>query len=362
MTTDSQTPARPKTAPAPAPAGAPLEVPSRFRRTLRISAYFAALSLVVCSFAVRRASAELSERSMAFGRRLDSFQEFVGRATRLTWNGEQLTFSTLLVKQPVEQVLLRFVELCGKEQGSVAGELSRTAGVGDAATSVLERAMVVRDLFEDGSGTGVCLAGLGEGGLRGLYARAKNFGQSGDLAELGQLRFARFRTTEQGHTHVLLVSSDGSLRLDKLLPGAGRDADGAEAIEGARPVDSTRVLVAKTWGAPHEFTAYHSKRPADEVLSDYGNQVRARGYASVPLAGAGEGPLRVGDGEQVLTEVFRKGPEVFSVSAQMDDTGSVLSVVQLGALPIPGPGEAADVGRSLGGRGPLGGPRDPAFE
>jgi hypothetical protein len=121
------------------------------------------------------------------------------------------------------------------------------------------------------------------------------------------------------------------------------------------------VLVAKTWGAPRGFTAYHSKRSADEALSDYGSQVRARGYTSVPL-GTADGPLRVGDGAQVLTEVYRRGPEVFSVSAQADDTGSVLSVVQVGALPIPGPGEAAGADRSLVLSEQIGAPRDPALE
>jgi len=342
--------------------GDPPPAPRALRRALRVGAYFAVLSLLAGVLVARRASAELSERSQAFGRRLDSFQEFAGRVTRLTWNGEELGFSTLLVKQPVEQVLARFVELCAREQGSVASELSRSAGVGEAATSLLDRVMVVRDLFADGSGTGVCLAGLGEGGLGGLYARARSFGRTGDLAELGQLRFARLRTTEHGHTHVLLVSSDGSLRIDKLLPRAGSDAEGGEAIAGTRPAESTRVLVARTRGAPHGFTAYHSRRPADEVLAGYGAQLRGRGYASVALPGSGEGPLRVGDGEPVLTEAYRNGPEAFIVTAQADEVGSVLSVVQLGALPIPNPGEAADVGRSLVGRGRLGAPRDPAFE
>jgi hypothetical protein len=349
MTTDSQIRLQPAS-------------PGALHRTLRIGVYFAALSLFAGVFIARRASAELSERSHAFARRLDSFQELAGRVTRLSWNGEELGFSTLLVKQPVEQVLARFVELCGKEQGSVASELSRSAGVGETATGLLDRVMVVRDLFEDGSGTGVCLAGLGEGGLRGLYARARSFTHSGDLAELGQLRFARFRTTEQGHTHVLLVTSDGPLRIGKLLPHDGSDADGGEAIEGTRPLDSTRVLVARTRGTPHGFTAYHSRRPADEALSGYGQQLRARGYAPVALPGSAEGPMRVGDAEPVLTEAYRNGPEAFIVTAQADDTGSVLSVVQLGALPIPGPDEAADVGRSRVGRGRLGAPRDPAFE
>src|SRR6476659_7134158 len=93
---------------APSPHAAP---PPR-RRALWLGLYFAVLSLLAGAVVTRRVAAEMSERSISLGRRLDSFQELSGRVSELTWNGQALALSTVVVEQPVEQVLTRFVSLC----------------------------------------------------------------------------------------------------------------------------------------------------------------------------------------------------------------------------------------------------------
>jgi hypothetical protein len=324
--------------------------------------YFAALLLLGGFLASRRVSAELSERSLALGRRLDAFQELSGRVTQLSWNGQELAVSTLVAEQPVEDTLARFVALCDASAGTLADELATNSGLGRAAASVFKRMLVLRDLFDDGTGSAVCFAGLGEGGLQGLIARARRFTQSWDLCELGQLRYTFVRKVGPSRTHVILVSADGPLRLEKLVPLDGGDAEGEDAVAGARPAESVRMLTARARGTPHVFSAYRSRLSAPAALADYGRQLVAKGYERRAAPSYALERLPDGDPSHVLSEAYQRGDELYVVASQPDESGSMLSVVQLAERAIPSPVSGADVGRQLVGRGTLGGSRDRAFE
>lgn len=336
--------------------------PRALRRALSLGLYFALLSVLSGFFLSRRVSAEISERSLGLGRKLDAFQELSGKVTELSWNGQDLALSTLVVEQPVERVLERFVELCNASTGSVPRELSLQLGAGERAVSLLQRALVMRDLFDDGTGSAVCLAGLGDGGLRGLVERARRFAVSWDLSELGQLRYAHLRKVGEGRTQVLLASADGSLPLRELVPADGHDAKGEDVVPGVRPAQSTRILAAHAKGTPHGLTAYRSRLSAQAVLADYGRQLVVHGYVrtATPAKKVSETGAQ-SDPRQVLTEAYRRGPEAFVVTSQRDEGGSLLSVVRLAELPIPQPGDALDTSRAHG-RGSLGPTRDRAFE
>lgn len=347
------------------PPKSPLSSPRPKRRALWLGLYFTALSLLAGVVVTRRVAAEMSERSMALGRRLDSFRDLSGKVTELSWNGQALALSTLVVEQPVEQVLTRFVALCNDDMGAMAGELTVALGagaLGEPAVGLLRRALVPQSLAEDGTGYAVCLAGLGEGGLAGLGERARRFAAARDISELGQLRYAYLRKVDDQRTHVLLVTADGSLALDKIVPREGQDAEGDDIIPGVRPAESTRLIVARAKGTPHAFTAYQSRLAADAALADYTQKLRAKGYARADFPTGKVEANDSSDASRIFTEAYRRGPEAFVVASRRQDQGSVLSVVQLAELPIPPPGQAAAVGRELVGRGTLGGPRDPAFE
>jgi hypothetical protein len=335
------------------------------RRALWLGVYFAALSLLAGVVLTRRVAADMSERSLALGRRLDSFVDLSGKATELSWNGQALALSSLVVEQPVEQVLTRFVSLCNDNMGTMPGELTAALGagkLGEPAVGLLRRALVPQALSEDGTGYAVCLAGLGEGGLTGLGQRARRFAEARDFSELGHLRYAYLRKVNDQRTHVLLVTADGSLTLDKIMPVEGHDAEGEDIIPGVRPVDATRIIVARAKGTPHAFAAYQSRLTPDAALADYGQKLRAKGFLRADFPTGQPEPNGSADPARIFTEAYRRGPQAFVVASRQQDQGSVLSVVQLAELPIPRPDQASDVARERVGRGRLGTSRDPAFE
>lgn len=339
--------------------------PRSTRRALGLGLYLAVLMLGSGLVAARQVSAELSERSMALGRRLDGFQQLSGRVTQLSWNGQALSVSTRVVEAPRERVLAHFISLCNAGTAGLTSELAESIGRGEGAASIIERALVMRDLFDDGTGSAVCLAGLGAGGLSGLTARARRFVASWDLSALGQLRYAYLRTLGAARTQVILVSADGALRLDKLVPLDGREVEGADVVAGVKPAQATRMIAAQAHGTPHAFTAYRSRLSAEAALADYGRQLTARSYVRTHAPAEAAEQARDGERAPASSESYRRGPEALVVASQAYEGGSLLSVVRLADSAIPAPShaaEAADVVRDVVGRGRLGGARDPAFE
>jgi hypothetical protein len=302
--------------------------PKPKRRVLALSLYCSLLLTLGGAWFAHRVSAELRAHGAALGRELDAFHELSGRVTEIDFNGQPLSVSTLVLEQPVERVLARFTSLCDRELGALPRELGDSFGK-DVFTPVLQRMLVLRDLNEDGTGIGVCLAGLGDDGLSGLLARTRRFAGTHDVSELGKLRYAHLRTLDAQHTHVILVSAEGSLNLDQLAPAG--DAAGEDPL-GVRPPASKRVLAASAHGTPFRFAGYHSNLPVAEALPAFLERVEAAGYERVQRPSKAEADASARTGI-----LYRQDQNAFLISSHDQAHGSVLSVVQIADSDVPAP-------------------------
>jgi hypothetical protein len=292
--------------------------------------YAAFLTLLATLFVAHRASAELTERSIRLGQKLDRFAALSGKLTHLTLNGQAFSVSTRVVDAPIERVLEHFVALCLDGTPRLAEEIARELAPGARLRpGTLQRFMVLRDALNDGTGTAVCLAGLGEGGLAGLRMRLATFTETWDVSELGQLRYTFLRKTGDQRTHVLLVSAEGPLALNQLVPLDGHEVTGPDLASGVRPAASTRILSAAASGTPHRVVAYRVQGSAASALSDYGARLEAAGYHPVRIPSGHGTPFEFRAAGSVLTRSYLRGTHALIATSQPDDTGSLLAVIQL---------------------------------
>lgn len=301
-----------------------------FRRLRNLALYAGLLGAVAALVVASRVSAELSEKSLQLGAKLDQFAALSGTVTRLTWNGQTFSVSTRLIEEPIERVLGGFVVLCSQGTPRLATELASELGPSTGiAAGMFQRLLVLRDRPSDERGTGVCLAGLGDGGLAGLAARAQAFATSWDVSDLGQLRYTFLRKTARG-THVILVSADGPLVLTELIPMDGRDVAGPDVVPGVRPRSSTRIIAAAAHGTPHLLNAYHVNASAQVALADYGAQLESAGYRAFGFPKSA-GDLVLSNG--VLSRAYVRDRHALVTTSQPDESGSLLAVVQLDPQP-----------------------------
>ena len=170
------------------------------RRACALGVYLAVLTIVSGVVVSRQVSAALGEGSTEIGRQLDTFRGLGGPATAISWNGQTLALSAVVLPGSPETVLERFVGLCRASNQGVAEALASGMGGSAGTASLVQRALVLRDLHEDGTGSAVCFAGLGAGGLAGLVQRARQFSDTRDLSALGKLRYAFVRRVGEAST------------------------------------------------------------------------------------------------------------------------------------------------------------------
>lgn len=298
------------------------------RRLWGISLYVGLLALLGTWFVAHRASAELSERGIRLGRKLERFAALSGKVTQLEWNGQALSLSTRVVDAPLDRVLEQFVALCSDGNRPLASELAQQVGAKRLPASAIERALVLRDRLNDDAGTAVCLAGLGEGGLRGLRSRIAAFSRSWDASELGQLRYVFLRKAGKG-THVLLVSADGPLALNELVPWDGHEIAGPDVVPGVRPHGSIRILAAAAQGTPHLVNAYRANVAPEASIADYGSQLEAAGYHAVRMPSGYGTPYELHTDDVSYTRGYERGAQMLVATSRPDEDGSVLAVVQI---------------------------------
>lgn len=309
------------------------------QRVLELALYLCVVGVLATCFIVHRAAAELGERSMGIGRGLENFAGLAGRVTALSFNGASFSVSTKVVDEAVEQVLERFVARCNEDTGRLSADLERellpSTGL---SASLLQRMLVMRDALDDGTATSVCLGGLGEGGLSGLSARVQAFAKSGDVSELGQLRYTFMRGVGK-RTHVILVSAEGPLQLGELFPSDARDVTGPEVVPGVRPAHASRILAAAAAGTPHVMNAFRVKGEPAAAMSDYGSQLEAIGYLPTWIP-SGHGSHFEVSQDTTLTRAYKRGNHVVVATSQPEpEGGSLLAVAQIDRALPAAPGE-----------------------
>ncbi len=113
--------------------------------------------------------------------------------------------------------------------------------------------------------------------LKGLKERAQRFSKSGDLSDIGQLRYAYFEKTDSG-TRVITMWTDDHFRLADLLPAQKQDAPGSDLDGVPRPPGSIRILSAMEEGMPARAVVYEGSGSPTAVEAFYRVRMNSVGW------------------------------------------------------------------------------------
>jgi hypothetical protein len=252
----------------------------------------AALVSIAGYGSLRVARAEVRERLRGFGAELASWQSARPHSAsrRLSVNGLELGLLTLSTSESVSEVLDRFHARCRERAGFAVPEALKSE-----LTSPLDGTF--REESEE-EGLIACLDTERPLAFEELSERLRAFGKSGDLAAIGELRYA-FARREGSRTTIVALWTEGAAKLFELFPKSG-DAPGRDPRDVPRPPGSRRLLSGIEHGMPYSLTIYQAETQSKEELR--------RWYAEV-LAEAGwnafarrtDGPLMVQKGERTLS-------------------------------------------------------------
>jgi len=271
---------------------------SSFRRrvvgALRVSMYVMLVGVVGLVLSARRAKAAMDEHSFRLAKELLPIADLLQGATGLRINGERINFSmTIAHDTSPTKVLDRIERNCSEHPGPLARKLRALA---DQVPSSLPAGKEVKELLNaaalarnEAGGQGAVLCFTSNESADRLASTLEHAGEfTTDLAELGNLRYvvaARGDGSahEENLTRVISLWTEGSFRLERLIPPAIGDAVGTDSAVLPRPPRSVRLFSAEAQGAPYSVRIYETDLPPNEVLGFYDKKMV--GFAAIAPSG-----------------------------------------------------------------------------
>lgn len=186
----------------------------------------------------------------------------------LALNGARVSFRTQTIDASIDDVLAHYESLCAGANAGFAQRLSTQTGRSDEAGYV------------------ACLDMSGaDGDMGSLAKRFLRFSETGNLGELGDLRYANARRVlgaSGDGTFLFTMWADSAVDLFRMLPSPAEDAGGSDLTGVPRPPDSRRVLSAWEAGQPSGVVVYRALgTSAAELESFYRNELSKQGWAII---------------------------------------------------------------------------------
>lgn len=296
----------------------------RTKRVARVSAYFGVVTLILGTIATRRVYGSVEKSALEVGGGLAQLGDVAGPNYDVKLNGETIHVSSTMTDKSVDQVLDQFEKECREHAGGLQEELNALPATvqgqipPDLKTSGGTGIMTTRD---GNRGMVACLARDVDLGYTGTLQALTRFARSGDLADLGKLRYVMAERGAGGRTHVIGVWTEGSFHIGSMFPAAG-DCPGSDLPETYRPEGSRRLLTASVDGAPFGVRIYQADGTPDEVLAKYDTGMTALGWR--PAHAADQGLGQAG-------RAFMRGPVDAFVAVQptQDGKGTMVSFVSM---------------------------------
>ncbi len=256
-----------------------------FWGTLRVFGFFAVVSGLSCVLLLNTARAEAEKRTRALGEKLlgQLGPLVLDEPTPFLFNGQQVYFASSLTPLAPQQVLARFEIYCHENSSGLAqvvGKLpSRIRGqkVPEELRDPATWFTVPSDKNDANYAQITCFARSEQTTLARFTERVKRFAESGDVSEIGDMRYIVARRATPKTTHVLAMWTEGSFKLGEMIADQG-DAPGSDSPVVPRPPGSVRLLSAEFRGQPYAARIYETKAEPGAVLAFYDRQMSARGF------------------------------------------------------------------------------------
>jgi hypothetical protein len=228
----------------------------------RVIGFLSLVWIVASIGAAGMVRADLDEAMLGFGAemmRLDRARQ-QSEPAPLTINGARVSVSSGMSDASVDEVLDEVEARCRARDSHLGAQLEPGGEHGAvlAAEAGIENAGVLDSTLRESDGERGYVACLDMGpddvGPEEILARVERFLESGDISDIGHLRYAFAERAGEG-SHFVAYWSDGPLNVGEMFPSTG-DAPG-EDVEGvARPPSSRRILSARADGEPYGLTVY----------------------------------------------------------------------------------------------------------
>lgn len=295
---------------------------------------YATVAVASVGLMTRAAQATVEEVAAQVG--LDLLRQvgpdLVGPPQQVLLNDQPFFLGSAVTTLSLSEVLGRFEKHCQDEAGELAQQLESLPKDGSATRAHAKQMpfgwLGSKQLAEDESvGHLVCLARRHSGGLRGLIGGISEFGLSGDVSALGDLRYVVARhDAAAGTTHVLTVWTEGPFKIGRLFAPNG-DSPGQDSSFAPRPPQAIRVLSAEVPHEPFGVRMYDTTLPAAEVLGFYREEMRQTGWVLHPLPRS-EGAFDLNE----YASAYAKNDVAVLISTHVTAAGKTgVTLIELGA-------------------------------
>jgi hypothetical protein len=292
--------------------------PRKFFGSMRVVAYGLVVSTGLFALTVRNAVADAEDQSLALGRKLAEVGDLVnGGTNEFRLNGQPVYFSTTTTTQSIKTVLDRFETFCNKSPSLDVEHWKLLAATSHQEDPFEKRGMsrlgVIRK-EDDPHGDGMVMCFMGDHGPQDFVSALKAFESSGDLHDIGDLRYVHVKQRPKGKLLVQTMWTDGSFNIRTLMGTPGRDSVGSDFVSLPRPIDSTRRFTAEAIHTAYAARIYESKASPEAVMDDYKQKMTDAGWLIVrsPYQQFADGQdgrwfSKLETGEQAAISVSRSG-------------------------------------------------------
>lgn len=281
-----------------------------------MTVFVGCVCVAVSAWLTHRARAQVDEIMMGVGAQMMRYEGARRQdAPRpLVLNGARILMASGSTAHDVERVLDWFEARCQERDGRLAEQIRELAGANDIDDA--NPALLDATLRNDAGDRGY-VACLDTGGERldptAIVERVNRYLESGDLADVGHLRYVFAERSERG-AHFVAYWTEGALPVGEMFPETG-DAPGVDPAGIPRPEGARRVLSAWEEAEAQSMTIWTDSAESPEELERfYRQRLPAEGWSLVEpeggLPSTGEGRALVVDRDgSMATLVLSADPD-----------------------------------------------------
>jgi hypothetical protein len=249
----------------------------------RAFAYLSAIGLIAGGVQIRSARAEIQDRTVLLGREMLQLANATEHdVSHVTVNGQSMFIGSSIGQGTVAEVLDRYEGHCKANAAQSAEAWRELSGKSDSVSDKagLFGAGVLRG-GDENEGTIVCFT-RSEQSKTSVAEAFAAFGETGELAAIGNLRYVYSHKSPQGNTIVLTAWTDTRFNITELLPEDGKDVPGSDFAEIPRLPDSHRIMATRVEGTPFGANVYRTTTMSPEkVVAFYDERLGPEGWFSL---------------------------------------------------------------------------------
>jgi hypothetical protein len=300
----------------------------RVAGVVRVLSFCLVVSVGLSLITVHSVYGDIQESARRFGRDMLKLKDVLGPPQAVHFNGATLYAGGRHVDMGVKEFLDRFQTHCEDRSAGIEEEFAKVPA--ERVHSLPEewrnpkRLGMMRTEAGDREGALACIVHPeGAKGVGQLLERIGRFIETGDVSQIGHLRFVFAKKNEEkGGADVVTVWNDGPLNVEQILMGEG-DAPGRDTQDAPRAPNSRRVISAEVEGAPYALRSYESSDSSEAVLAFYDRTMGTYGWQ--PFRPPAEERQTLGD-----QRVFVKNDAVLFVLVEDEGSGAQFEVVEMG--------------------------------